>query len=137
MAQDINQCNFVGRLGNDPEARFAGETPVSNFNIAVGSKMGSKEHTEWIRCVAFSKLAEICNEYLKKGAQVFVSGRLQSRKWTDKEGIERVSTEVIINTMQMLATGKNGNQDAAQPNPARQQQSAADMEDDDDSGIPF
>ena len=133
MAQDINQCNFVGRLGNDPQ-RFAGGTPVSNFNIAVSGKMEGKEHTEWVRCVAFNKLAEICNEYLKKGAQVFVSGRLQSRKLTDREGIQRVSTEVVIYTMQMLATGKNGNLDAAQPNPARQQQSAADMEDDQ---IPF
>jgi single-strand DNA-binding protein len=134
MAHDYNCCSFIGRLGNDPEARMAGENPVSNFNIAVGSKYGNKDQTEWVRCIAFGKLAEVCNEYLKKGHQVFVSGRLQSRKWVDKEGAERISTEVIINTMQMLATGKNANQDSDRPSPARQAQHIVD---EDESSIPF
>jgi single-strand DNA-binding protein len=137
MAHDTNICNFIGRLGDDPVARMANDNPVSNFTIAVGSKYGDKTTTEWIRCVVFGKLANVCNEYLKKGTQVFVSGRLQSRKWTDKEGVERVSTEIIVNTLQMLATGKNANQDADSPAPARQaMQTRVDHSDDDDS-IPF
>ncbi len=137
MSHDLNQFNCIGRLGDDPMARMANDTPVSNFTVAVGSKFGNKDQTEWVRIVAFGKLAEVCNEYLKKGHQVFVSGRLQSRKWTDKEGVERVSTEIIANTMQMLATGKNSNQDANSPSPARQAQHAPAGHDDDDDGIPF
>jgi single-strand DNA-binding protein len=137
MAHDTNICNFIGRLGDDPVARMANDNPVSNFTIAVGSKYGDKTTTEWIRCVVFGKLANVCNEYLKKGTQVFVSGRLQSRKWTDKEGVERVSTEIIVNTLQMLATGKNANQDADTPSPVRQAQRAQDLADDDLDGVPF
>lgn len=127
MSHDTNQCNFIGRLGDNPMARMAGESPVSNFTIAVGSKYGNKDQTEWVRVVAFGKLAEICNQYLEKGHQVFVSGRLQSRKWQDKEGIERVSTEIVANSMQMLATGKNSTKTAE---PSRPAETVSDMTDD-------
>lgn len=137
MAHDFNSCTFVGRLGDDPVARMANDNPVSNFTIAVGSKYGDKTSTEWIRCVVFGKLANVCNDYLKKGTQVLINGRFQSRKWTDKEGIERVSTEIIVNTLQMLATGKNANQDADTPSPVRQAQRAQDLADDDLDGVPF
>lgn len=134
MSHDLNQCSFIGRLGNDPEARQAGETNVSNFNIAVGSKVGDKESTEWVRIVAFARLADVCNEYLQRGQQVFVTGRLQSRKWVDKDGVERVSVEVIANNMQMLGKGKTSEERQQMPKQAqRQSASLTDIE----SDIPY
>jgi single-strand DNA-binding protein len=109
MSNDLNQCSFIGRLGRDPETRYmpSGKA-VANFSIAVGSKWkdkssgDSKESTEWVNIVAFDKLGEICSQYLKKGAQVFIQGAFKTRKWKDKEGKDRYSTEIIANQMQML-----------------------------------
>lgn len=107
MANDLNQCNFIGRLGADPEQRFmpSGDA-VSNFRIAVGWKSKDKEGAEWVSIVAFGKLAEICNEYLVKGAQVFISGKFRTREW-EKDGVKRYSTEIVADQMQMLG-GKGG-----------------------------
>ena len=127
MSHDLNHCQFIGRLGRDPEARKAGDKIVSNFNIAVGSKFGDKDSTEWIRAVAFGRQAEVCNEYLQQGQQVYVAGRLQSRKWVDKEGVERVSTEIVVNNMQMLGKGKNAEERTQAP---QQVKSVTDMDDD-------
>jgi single-strand DNA-binding protein len=103
MANDLNQCNFIGRLGKDPETRYqpSGDA-VSNFSIAVGWKSKDKEGAEWVNITAFGKLGEICDKYLKKGSQVFISGRFKTDKYTDKEGVERYSTKIIADTMQML-----------------------------------
>ena len=121
MANDLNQCNFIGRLGRDPEVRYmpSGDA-VANFSLAVGEswkdKSGEKqEHTEWVRCSAFGKLAEICGEYLKKGKQCFVSGSLKTRKYTDKDGSEKFSTEVKVDRMQLLG----GRDEAEKPAPAK------------------
>lgn len=116
MANDLNQCNFIGRLGKDPDARFmpSGEA-VSNFNIACDWKGKDSEGVEWVRISAFGKLAEICNEYLKKGSQVFISGKFKTRKFTDKDGQERYSTEIVADRMQMLG-GKQDDQPKPQPN---------------------
>lgn len=108
MANDLNQCNFIGRLWRDPETRYtpSGDA-VTNFSIAVGSSWTDKasgekkEEVEWVRCVAWRKLGEICGEYLKKGSQVFVSGKMKTRKW-DKEGVTHYTTEVVLDQMQML-----------------------------------
>ena len=108
MANDLNQCNFIGRLGNDPEVRYLPNgDAVANISIAVGEswkdKQGQKqERTEWIRVVAFRKLGEIIGEYLRKGSKVYISGKMVTRKWTDKEGVERYSTEIVGSEMQML-----------------------------------
>lgn len=109
MANDINQCNFIGRLGRDPETRYMPNGDAcTNFSIAVGSSWtdkasgDKKEDVEWVRCVAWRKLGEICGEYLKKGSQVFVSGRMKTRKWQDKSGQDRYTTEIILEQMQML-----------------------------------
>ena len=115
MANDLNQCNFIGRLGRDPETKYlpAGDA-VTNFSIAVGSSWTDKqsnekkETTEWVRCVAWRKLGEICGEYLKKGSQVFVTGKMTTRKWKDKEGSDRYTTEVVLERMQMLGSKPNG-----------------------------
>ena len=104
MANDLNRCEFIGRLGRDPESRFSPDgTQVVSFSIAVGRKYKDREETEWVNIVAFGKLAEICAQYLSKGKQIYISGRLNTQKWQDKEtGQDRYSTRVIADQMQML-----------------------------------
>ncbi|HKI53911.1 MAG TPA: single-stranded DNA-binding protein [Anaerolineales bacterium] len=107
MANDLNRCEFIGRLGKPPETRYMPNgKAVTSFSLAVGSqwknKAGEKqEATEWVNCTAFDKLGEICGEYLKKGSQVYVSGKLKTDKY-DKDGVTHYSTKVIVNEMQML-----------------------------------
>ena len=104
----INKAIVIGNLGNDPEIRYSsGGDAIANMNIATTDsrkdKNGNKqEKTEWHRVVIFGKLAEICGEYLKKGSQVYIEGKLQTRKWTDKSDIERYTTEIVADRMQML-----------------------------------
>lgn len=103
MSNDLNLCQFIGRLGRDPETRFmTNGDPVCNFSIAVGWKSKDKEGAEWVRISAFGKLAEICGQYLKKGSQVYINGRMQTRKWADKDGVEKYTTEIMADRMQML-----------------------------------
>lgn len=104
-SNDLNQCSFIGRLGADPEQKFtagAEQTEVSTFRIAVNWKTSRTDGTEWVLIVAYGKLASICNEYLRKGMQVFVQGRLRTRKWQDKEGRDRYTPEIHLDDMQML-----------------------------------
>ncbi len=106
----VNKAILVGNLGSDPEMRYTPSgTAVANFNIATSevrkNKEGVKEtKTEWHRIVAFSRLAEICGEYLSKGKQIYVEGRIQNRTWDDRDGNKRNTTEIVINTMQMLGS---------------------------------
>ena len=121
MANDLNRCEFIGRLGRDPESRY---TPsgdqVVNFSLAVDWKTKDKEGVEWINVVAFGKLAQICADYLSKGKQVYIAGRYNTQKWQDKEtGQDRYSTRIIADQMQMLGGREDGEQQAA---PQRQQQ---------------
>lgn len=110
VANDLNQCQFIGRLGSDPETRYmpSGDQ-ITSFRIAVGWKSKDKEGTEWVSITAFGKLAEICGEYLKTGSQVFVSGRMKTEEY-EKDGIKRYSTKIIADRMQMLG----GKRDAEQ-----------------------
>lgn len=104
----VNKVILVGRLGADPEVRYTDKgTAVAKFNIATDEtwkdKDGQKQSkTEWHRCVAFGKLGEICGEYLSKGKQVYVEGKLQTRSWEDDSGEKRYATEVNISSMVML-----------------------------------
>jgi single-strand DNA-binding protein len=114
MARGINKVILIGNLGNDPEVKYtASGSAVANVSIATSENWKDKatgenqERTEWHRVVFFGKLAEIVGEYLKKGSQVFVEGRLQTRKWQDKEGQDRYTTEIVANEMQMLG-GRGG-----------------------------
>lgn len=134
MANDLNQCSFIGRLGADPETRFlpSGDG-VTNFRIASGWKTKDKEGTEWVSIVAFGKLADICQQYLKKGSQVFVQGRMQTRKWQDKEGNDRYSTEIVADRMQMLG-GKRDEAPKSEGTPAAKGGNTFDEMSDD---IPF
>jgi single-strand DNA-binding protein len=107
----VNKVIIVGNLGRDPETRYMpnGEA-VTNIAVATTeswkdkSSGEKKEITEWHRITFYRKLAEIAGQYLKKGSQVYVEGRLQTRKWTDKENVERYTTEIIADTMQMLGS---------------------------------
>ncbi len=111
----VNKVILVGHLGKDPEMRYAASgLAIANFSLATSEnrkdKEGNKEtKTEWHRIVAFGKLAEICGEYLNKGKQIYIEGRIQTNKWEDKEGNTRYTTEIIASTMQMLGSkGDNG-----------------------------
>jgi single-strand DNA-binding protein len=112
----VNKVILVGNLGRDPETRYMPNgDAVTNVALATTESWkdkGSgerKELTEWHRVTFYRKLAEVAKEYLRKGSQVYVEGRLQTRKWTDKEGVERYTTEIIADTMQMLGNrGSNG-----------------------------
>lgn len=149
MARGINKVILVGNLGNDPDIRYtAGGAAVANISVATTDSWKDKEtgeqqdRTEWHRVVFFARLAEVVGEYLRKGSQVYIEGRLQTRKWQDKSGNDRYSTEIVANEMQMLGSrggGGQSNEQAPPPmseNPADSRSAAAgnDFVDDD---IPF
>ncbi len=104
----VNKVILIGHLGADPQMRFTPNgTPVAQFNLATTERFNDRngerqERTEWHRIVAWSRLAEICNQYLKKGKQVYVEGRLQTRSWEDQSGNKRYTTEIVANNMIML-----------------------------------
>jgi single-strand DNA-binding protein len=108
----VNKVIIVGNVGRDPEVRYTQSgRAVASFSVATSERFQDKEgqtqeRTEWHRVVAWARLAEICGEYLRKGKQVYVEGRLQTRDWEDKDGHKRYTTEVIANVMQML--GRRG-----------------------------
>lgn len=121
---DLNQCNFIGRLGKDPETRYMPNgNAVTNFSIAVGEQWKDKatgqkqEKTEWVNISAFGKLAEIMGQYLVKGSQVLISGKLTTDKWQDNDGNDRYTTKVIANTMQMLGSRDESQQAPRQAAP--------------------
>ncbi len=121
MARGINKAILIGNLGNDPELKYtAGGSAVANLTLATSEQWKDKEtgeqkeKTEWHRVVAFGKLAEIIGEYCKKGGQVYIEGKLQTRKWQDKEGVDRYTTEIIAEQMQLL-----GGRPSSQEQPAK------------------
>lgn len=135
----VNKVILVGNLGRDPEIRYmpSGE-PVANITIATSSKYKNKsgemvEETEWHRVTFFGKLAEIVGQYLKKGRSVYVEGRIKTRKYTDKDGIEKYATDIIANEMQMLGgregmgepSGDDGGYESAPRRPAPRPAAAA------------
>lgn len=114
MARGVNKVILVGNLGQDPEVKYmpSGQA-VCNISVATTDSWSDKasgekqERTEWHRVVFFRRLAEIAGEYLRKGSQVYIEGRLQTRKWQDQSGVEKYTTEIIANEMQMLG-GRGG-----------------------------
>ena len=122
----VNKVILVGHLGRDPELRYMPEgTAIANASVATSFRWNEKqsgekkEETEWHHVVFRGRLAEIAGEYLRKGSQVYLEGRLRTRKWTDKEGAERYSTEVIAASLQMLGaradTGEAPNRKPSEP----------------------
>jgi single-strand DNA-binding protein len=122
----VNKVILIGNLGADPETRFlpSGDA-VANIRIATTEnwkdKSGEKqEHTEWHRVSFFGKLAEIAGEYLKKGSPVYIEGRIRTRKWQDKEGQDRYSTEIVADRMQLLGSRGGGGGGDSMPREARE-----------------
>jgi single-strand DNA-binding protein len=116
----INKVILIGNLGSDPEVRYTPSgVAVAQFNIATSEEWKDKdsgekkERTEWHRIVAWRRLGEICGEYLSKGQQVYVEGRIQTNAWEDKEGNKRYTTEIIANTVQFL--GRRESSENARP----------------------
>jgi single-strand DNA-binding protein len=117
----INQVTILGNLGQDPTTRYTSSgTAITELSVATSEQWTDKqsgekqERTEWHRITMFGKLAEIAGEYCSKGGQVFIQGKIQTDKYTDKEGIERYSTKIIADTMQLLGgrpSGERGNSD--------------------------
>ena len=139
MANDLNLCQFIGRLGADPEVRYMADgSAVANFRIACGWKGKDKEGTEWINMTAFGKLAEICGEYLHKGSQVYTAGKQRTRKWQDRDGTDRYTTEIVLEKMQMLGGKPNESAPPADRRPASRRQEPPQHHDDfEDDSIPF
>lgn len=122
----INKVILVGNLGADPEIRYTPSgTAVANFRLATSetrvNKDGQKEtKTEWHRIVTFGKLAEICGEYLSKGKQVYIEGKIQTRSWDDKDGNKKYMTEIVANTMQMLGSRDSSGATASAEGPGEE-----------------
>ena len=109
MSKDLNLCQFIGRLGKDVELRYLSNgEPFASLSIACSDDYNDKntgekiEQTNWIRVITFGNLAKIIGEYCKKGRKIYISGKQRTRKWTDQNGMDRYSTEIIANTMQLL-----------------------------------
>lgn len=111
MARGVNKVILIGNVGKDPEIRYSPNgSAVANLSLATSESWKDKntgekqEKTEWHKVVAFGKLAEIIGQYLKKGSQIYIEGKIQTRKWTDKEGKDHYTTEIVANQMQMLGS---------------------------------
>jgi len=148
MARGINKVILVGNLGADPESRTTpGGLTVTNFNVATSDRRKDKqsgdwvEETEWHRIVMFDKLAETAREYLRKGSQVYLEGRLQTRKWQDKDGNDRYTTEIVARDMQMLGGRPGGGAPASRDDdyrsPAGSSSSGSRKEEPFEDDIPF
>ena len=116
----LNNCNFIGNIGKIETRYLASGEAVTNCSIAVNEswkdKAGEKqERTEWVNITAYKKLAEIMAQYCTKGMQIYVSGKMSTRKYTDKQGIERYATEIIASDMKMLGSKQADHQQADQP----------------------
>ena len=132
MAQGINKFIGIGNLGRDPEFKVTpNDVQICTFSVGIGTKRGQSEHTYWANCKAFNRLAEICNQYLKKGSKIYIEGRLDFQQW-EHEGKKYSKTEVLIDQMQMLG-GKEVTQ--SQGNSSERGKPAQQEEFEDD--IPF
>jgi single-strand DNA-binding protein len=148
MARGINKVILIGHLGADPETKaLPSGTSVANISVATTENFKDKqsdqwqERTEWHRVALFGRLAEVAGEYLRKGSQVYIEGRLRTRKWQDKQGNDRYSTEIVANDMQMLGSRGGGGAGAgAEARPGRaaaQEPAGGGAAEDFDDDIPF
>ncbi len=128
MAKDLNKVMLIGRLGTEPELRYTQQgVPITTFRMAIGrqwrdSEGSQHDETEWFTIVAWNRLAEICSEYLHKGARVYIEGRLQNRSWDDSQtGDKRYRTEIVASDMIMLETrqGDDTGSERSQPGGSR------------------
>ena len=135
MSRGLNKVMIIGHLGKDPEMRYTPSgRPVTTFTVAVSRSWNSADgerhaETEWFSIVAWGNLAEICKQYLTKGQQVYIEGRLQTRRWEDNEGVKHSSIEIVANEMMILGERKDGNPSNATAEPA--------IEDEEEDDYPF
>ena len=121
MTTDLNRCEFIGRLGKDPEMRYSADgNAICNLSLGVNfeykNKAGEPQKTvTWVRISAYSHLAGICGDYLKKGSQIYISGKWVTRKWQNKDGVDQYTTEVVADQMQMLGNRTAEDAPAAKP----------------------
>ena len=142
MSRGLNKVMVIGHLGRDPEMRYTPSgRPVTTFTVAVSRSWNTADgerrtETEWFNIVAWGNLAEICKQYLHKGQQVYIEGRLQTRRWDDKEGQKRTSVEVVASEMMMLGDRRDNNN---QPKSSNQDESAEDSSESvaDEDEFPF
>jgi len=148
MARGVNKVILIGNLGQDPEVKYMPNgNAVANITVATSESWKDKntgeqvDKTEWHRVVFFRRLAEIVGEYLKKGSKIYIEGKLQTRKWQDKNGADHWTTEVVASEMQMLDSRGGGssdfNQSQGAPQSAPSQAAPAPMNNDFDDDIPF
>lgn len=137
----MNRVTLIGRLGKDPEVRY---TPngkaVGNFSIATDEKWKDKdgakhEKTEWHRIVVWDKTAELCGEYLTKGRQVAIEGKIQTREWTNKEGVKQYTTEIVASHVEFLGSKEDGVK--AKPQEKTDEEESGDLNNPPDENIPF
>ncbi len=134
MSRGLNKVMVIGHLGKDPEMRYTPSgRPVTTFTVAVSRSWNSADgerhsETEWFNIVAWGNLAEICKQYLTKGQQVYVEGRLQTRHWDDKEGQKHTSVEIVANEMMMLGERREANHGEEQSLPTEGEQPAEEDE---------
>lgn len=140
----LNKVILIGRLGREPELRYmANGEAVCNFSVATSeswkdSNGQKQERSEWHNVTMYRKLAEIAGQYLKKGSQVYLEGKIQSRKYQGKDGVERTAYDIIVNEMKMLGGGNGEQQAQAEtPTPPRRQAAPATPVEDIDDDVPF
>lgn len=147
MARGVNKVILIGNLGQDPDTKYMPSgSAVTNLRVATSETFKDREtgqqqeRTEWHSVAMFGRLAEIAGEYLRKGSQIYIEGRLRTRKWQDKQGQDRYSTEIVADQMQMLGSrggAGSGAESAASPKPAPKARSAAEPAAELDDDIPF
>jgi len=119
MSRDLNKVMIIGHLGRDPEMRFTPSgRPVTTFNVATNRSWNTGDgerhtETEWFNIVAWGNLAEICKQYLAKGQQVYVEGRLQTRRWEDTEGVKHANVEIVASEMMLLGEKRESSQNSS------------------------
>ena len=128
----LNKAMLIGNLGADPELRVHGETKITNLSIATSKKVKGESKTEWHRVTLFNRLAEIANEYTRKGSKVYIEGYIETQKWTDDKGIDRYTTKIIGQNLSLLDS--KGDTRQATPKQPQQSQQFDDFDPDD---IPF
>lgn len=144
MARGVNKAILIGHMGKDPEVRYMPSgNAVCNATLATSESWKDKQtgeqkdRTEWHNLVFYGRLAEIAGEYLRKGSQVYVEGRIQTRKWQDKNGNDRYTTEIVVNDMQMLGSRSGGSSGFAGEPASQAAPAPAAAADDFDDDIPF
>ncbi len=143
MSRGLNKVMIIGHLGRDPEMRYTPSgRPVTTFTVATSRSWNTVDgerhsETEWFNIVAWGNLAEICKQYLTKGQQVYIEGRLQTRRWEDKEGNKHSSVEVVANEMMMLGDRREAVAGASHPAEASDTSDTSDIPTTDEDEFPF